>query len=240
MKTNWIAGLGVLALLIAAPLSGALAADMAVKAAPLAPAPISWTGFYLGLDAGGAWARDVVTPTVPDGGVFPRNNTLTPTGFLGGGTVGYNFQAGNIVFGVEGDLGYMNLNVRKPDLLGGTEANNLVGSNLYADATGRIGFVASNAYLFYAKGGYAVYEGKANTTTGLAGFTVVNSGSFHGWTVGGGLEYKMTANWSSKIEYLYYDFGTETANLVSGAGTFPYANVLKVNSVKIGLNYTFQ
>jgi outer membrane immunogenic protein len=240
MKNQVIGGLAISALLLAAPLSGALAADMAAKAPPSVPlAPVyCWTGFYVGLDAGGAWARDVVSPTIADGGTFPRSNTLSSTGALGGGTLGYNFQAGSAVFGVEGDLGGMATGTQNGDPHGGTEIDFIKGG-FYADATGRLGFVASNVFLLYAKGGYAFYDGTARTTSGLPGFTVGNSGTFNGWTAGGGIEYKMTANLSAKVEYLYYDFGSETATLTSAAGVFPYSNSLKINTVKIGLNYAF-
>ena len=217
----------------------AVAADMALKAPPPPPAPLSWTGFYLGLDAGAAWARDDVSPTIADGGTFPRSNRLRSSGILGGGTVGYNFQAGSVVFGVEGDFGGMGIGTQKADVLGGTEIDQ-INSGFYADATGRLGFLATNAILLYGKGGYAFYDGKANTTTAIPGFAVGNSSTFNnGWTAGGGIEYKMTANWSSKIEYLYYDFGSQTATLTGGAGVFPYTNHLKVSTLKFGLNYAF-
>jgi outer membrane immunogenic protein len=220
----------------------ALAADLQCcnKAPPppcCASPAYSWSGFYIGADVGAAWATDTVSPLVADGGTFPRSNTLNTSGVLGGGTAGYNYQFSSILVGVEGDIGYMAIAGFKADALGGTEVDNL-NSGLYGDATGRAGVIFGNA-LLYGKGGWAFFNGRANTTTSLPGFTVGNTGTFSGWTAGGGLEYKLSPAWSAKAEYMYYKFGTQDATLTSGAGVFPYANALTVNSVKMGLNYQF-
>jgi outer membrane immunogenic protein len=229
---------GVSSLLIAAPLSTASAADMPLKAPPPPPAPVwSWTGFYIGADIGGAWATDVVSPTIADGGTFPRSNNINTNGVLGGGTAGFNYQFSSFLVGVEGDIGYMALGGFKADALGGTEVDN-INSGLYGDATGRAGVIFGNA-LLYGKGGWAFFNGQANTTTGIAGFTVGNSGTFSGWTAGGGLEYKLSPALSAKFEYMHFNFGTQTATLTGAAGVFPYTNVLTVDSVKMGLNYQF-
>jgi len=226
-------GIAAITALIGTP---ALAADMPLKAPP-PPRAWSWTGFYIGADVGGAWARDVVSPTIADGGTFPRSNTLNTSGVLGGGTAGFNYQLGTFLVGVEGDIGYMGIGGSKADALGGTEVDNL-SSRLYGDATGRAGVIFGNA-LLYGKGGWAFYDGRANTSTGLAGFTAANSNTFSGWTAGAGLEYMLTPALSAKVEYMHFKFGTENATLTGAAGVFPYANALTVDSVKIGLNYRF-
>jgi outer membrane immunogenic protein len=205
--------------------------------APVMAAPWTWEGFYLGVDGGGVWGRDVVSPTIADGGTFPRTNTLRSTGAFGGGTLGYNFQRGPLVFGVEGDLGYMGIGKTLPDVLGGTEIDQ-INSGLYGDATGRLGF-AVDRVLFYGKGGFAFFDGKGSTTTGIPGFTVANTGNFTGWTAGGGVEYKIASGWSAKAEYLHFDFGSENASLTGAAGVFPYNNKLTADTVKIGVNYNF-
>ena len=170
---------------------------MPVKAPMVAPAPlINWAGFYVGVNVGADWARDVVSPTVADGGTFPRSNTLSKSGWFGGGTVGYNFQTGNWVFGIEGDLGEMNISTSAADLLGGTEVDS-INNGLYGDVTGRFGY-AFDAILVYAKGGFAFFNGKANTTTAIAGFTGASTGTFTGWTLGGGVRYKIARDWSIK------------------------------------------
>jgi outer membrane immunogenic protein len=220
--------------------TSAFAADMAVKALPPVVAPIwSWTGFYIGADVGGDWARDTVSPTIADGGTFPRSNRLSPNGAFGGAVAGYNFQSGKIVFGIEGDLGYMSVRKSAADLLGGTEIDFIGGSGLYGDITGRLGLTVDRA-LFYAKGGYAFINSSAMVTSGIPGFTVGTATNFSGWTLGVGVEYKLTPAWSIKGEYLHFDFGSKNATLTSAAGAvFPYNNALTIDTVKFGVNYTF-
>jgi outer membrane immunogenic protein len=240
MKLNIIGLVAVSALLVAAPLSKARAADMSVapSAAPEAPPPPGWTGFYLGVNVGGVSGWDNVSPTVADGGTFPRTNRMSLSGIFGGGTLGYNYQFGSFVLGVEGDVGGMNLARGLADPLGGTEID-FINSGFYADATGRLGFLALTNFLVYGKGGYAFYDANAHTSTGLPGFTVGNSGTFNGWTAGGGAEYRFNSAWSIKAEYLYFNFGSERATLTSAAGVFGYTNTLRANTIKFGVNYLF-
>jgi outer membrane immunogenic protein len=219
----------------------ASAADMPAPEYTKAPPPViwTWTGFYIGADAGGAWSKDVVSPTVADGGSFPRSNTLQTGGMLGGGTLGYNFQTGSFVYGIESDLGYMQLGYgyHQADQGGGTEVD-FVNGGFYADVTGRIGYAVDHA-LIYGKAGWAYFGGTATTTTALPGFTWSNSGAFNGWTAGGGIEYQFTPRWSVKAEYLHFDFGSATATITGAAGVFPYKNSLTTDTVKMGINYRF-
>jgi outer membrane immunogenic protein len=229
-------GIAASAALITAP---AFAADMAVKAPP-APPPVvaTWTGFYIGLDIGGDWGRDRVSPLVPDGGVFPRSNTINPSGVFGGGTLGYNWQTGNFLLGLEGDVGYLGLNGSAADPGGGTEVDHIKGG-VYGDVTGRLGVIFGPA-LLYGKGGSAAVDGRGTTTTQLAGFTWTSSSAFtNGWTAGGGLEYKISGPWSLKVEYLHFDFGTKNAMINGAGGPFPYSNKLTADSAKFGVNYQF-
>ncbi len=222
---------------------GTVTANAADIYAPSAPGgykdayvPVAiWSGFYVGADVGGAWAKDAVSPTVVDGGTFPRKNTISSEGVFGGGNIGYNLQRGNVVFGLEGDIGYMDIGKSKADLLGGTEVDS-INSGLYGDVTGRLGY-AFDRILVYGKGGFAFYDGEAKTTTGIPGFTVGKTGTFTGWTAGAGAEYKINPAWSAKVEYLHFDFGNENATLTGAAGVFPYKNSLTADTVKVGLNY---
>jgi outer membrane immunogenic protein len=203
---------------------------------PVAPA-WGWTGFYLGADVGAAWATDTVSPTVADGGTFPRSNKLATSGPLGGATIGFNYQLSSFLLGIEGDLGALAIANSKADLGGSTEVD-FINNGWYGDATGRLGFVWGPA-LLYGKGGWAYFNGQGSTTTAIPGFTATQTGAFTGWTYGGGLEYRLGGPWSAKIEYLHFAFGTKDASLTSGAGVFPYANALSVDTVKFGLNYQF-
>ncbi len=194
----------------------------------------TWAGFYIGASAGGAWAKDIVSPTVPDQGTFPRKNTLSSDGVFGGGTVGYNFQRGNVVFGVEAEMGYMDIAKNQSDPLGNKEDH--ISSGPYADAAGRLGY-AFDRFLVYGKGGVAALGSTAKTTTASAGFTASSSNTFTGWIAGGGAEYKITPAWSLKAEYLHFDFGSEYATLTSAAGVVSYKNDLTIDTAKVGFNY---
>jgi outer membrane immunogenic protein len=206
---------------------------------PVAPPVWSWTGLYLGVDVGAAWATDTVTPLIDDGGTFPRSNSLSASGPFGGATAGFNYQLGSLLLGIEGDIGYLaiaNSSADPGSSLGGVDSIN---NGWYGDATGRLGFVWGPA-LLYGKGGWALFNGQASTTAALAGFTATQTGTFSGWTYGGGLEYRLGGPWSAKIEYLHFDFGTKDASLTNTVGTvLPYANALTVDTVKFGLNYQF-
>ena len=115
-----------------------------------------------------------------------------------------------------------------------------IGSGLFGDATGRLGLAEGNA-LFYAKGGYAFYDAKASVTNtgGLGGGTASTGEYTSGWTAGGGVEYMFVPSWSMKVEYQHFDFGSQTATLVTGGGNFGYSNKLTADSLQAGLNYHF-
>src|SRR6202795_2705676 len=111
MKRISLSIIGISGLLIAAPLSTANAADMALKAPPPPPAPIfSWTGFYVGAQAGGAWGRDngsIVNPGIPVAVFSPF--TVDTSGGMGGFHAGYNYQVSQWVFGLEGSVDWTRL-----------------------------------------------------------------------------------------------------------------------------------
>jgi outer membrane immunogenic protein len=234
MKKFLVAGIAAAALLS----TPARAADLPTKGYTPAPAVWNWAGFYVGGDIGGAWARDDVSPTGADGGTFPRTNKVKESILFGGGTLGYNIQNGSSVAGLEVDLGDMSLNKSRADVLGGTEVD-FIHSGFYGDVTGRLGLTFANI-LVYGKGGYAYLDGHGHTTTGLAGFTVAQGGNFNGWTLGGGVEFKISPAWSLKAEYMHFDFTSKNAAIINGGGTvFPYRNDLAINTVKVGINYLF-
>ncbi len=241
MKKFLIAAVGLVAL--TAP---ALAADMAPAPAPRAyakaPPPVvavwNWTGFYIGANAGGLWARTRVTDVDGFASLATPGTvtSLTRSGFLGGGQIGYNWQSGAFVFGLEGDGGWLDLGGRT--FLTGTTSNSMVGlrSVGYGDITGRLGYAFDRA-LLYVKGGYAVMDNAASFST-LASFSPTFSSTNSGYTLGGGVEYKITQNWSAKVEYMHFDFG-HTLNYSLVPPTFPFNQTLRVDTVKFGINYLF-
>lgn len=190
-----------------------------------------WDGFYLGAHVGGAWGDVDIKDLDYTGDAYG----LSPSGAFGGGTIGYNFQAGHLVLGFEADLGVMDLNATK-DVLGGTETASLDGG-LYGDVTGRLGY-AFDRTMLYAKAGYAFFDGEG--VQSYNGFTMTGTDTFSGWTVGGGVEHFLTPAWSVKAEYQHFDFGTQTALQTSARGTnFRYDFDVTADTVKAGVNYHF-
>jgi outer membrane immunogenic protein len=222
--------------------TSAFAADMAMplKAPPMMAPSCVWCGWYVGGEVGAVRGRDRVNDL---NGLNPPTSpyTLSDTAVIGSGELGYNWQIQQFVLGLEGNLGGMGLGATTIEPSSGGVTTSHIGSGLYGDVTGRLGLAAGNA-LFYAKGGYAFYEGKASVTnTGLLGGGTASTNAYtSGWTVGGGIEYMFVPSWSMKIEYQHFDFGSQTATLVTpAAGNFGYSNKLTADSLQAGLNYHF-
>jgi outer membrane immunogenic protein len=242
MKRILIAG--ALALATAAP---AFAADLPPAApppprAPVAyvPAPVfSWTGFYVGLNAGGAFGDS--SWTTPAGSV----GSFSTLGALFGGQIGGNYQIGQFVIGAEGDFDWQNLRgasgtgICAPGVVGGCA----VASNWVATLRGRAGFAADRV-LFYVTGGGAFANIKPST-----GALPFSGGSEPGWTAGGGIEYAFTDNWTAKFEYLYASFQSATCSAGGcyggGLGAPPLPGLAPAtvsfneNIVRAGVNYKF-
>jgi outer membrane immunogenic protein len=196
-------------------------APVGKKTSAAVTAPLfDWSGFYLGAAGGYGWGGS--THSDPVGGA---NGRFDVSGGLVGGTAGYNWQAGRAVFGVEGDLSWAGL-----DGLGSSAAGVLSG-NLNWLGTGRVraGY-AVDAYLFYVTGGAAVGRSQA------AGGGFSGRDTQLGWTVGGGVEAKLSQNWTAKLEYLYVDLGDK--NTYSNASG-PVSTTLTSHIVRVGLNYKF-
>lgn len=178
----------------------------------------NWTGFYAGINGGYAWGESNFF------GAFDSS----PKGFVIGGTLGYNYQVGSFVWGLEGDFDYA-------DIKGDTACLGFVcetKSKWLATARGRLGY-AFDRFLPYITGGAAFSD--IEVSVPLLGLS--QSQTRTGWTVGGGLEYAFLGSWTAKIEYLYVDLGraetTFTAPFVANNVDF------KANVVRAGLNYKF-
>ena len=206
-----------------AAVQAASAADLPRKApayAPPAPPPFSWTGFYGGIHVGYGWSNS--SATVTDGlanGLFdPVSLDQNGNGVIGGGQIGYNWQfAPNWVIGIEGDIsgtGIRNTTFAPITTGGGvpvaagfqhTAERDI---NWLATVRGRLGY-AADRWLIYVTGGGA--WGGIDYTAGpiFAGVSNVTqfSHTSSGWTIGGGVEYGFTNNWTARVEYLYYDLG---------------------------------
>jgi outer membrane immunogenic protein len=225
--------------------SEAQSADMPRKAfPPPVAAEYNWTGFYVGGHIGPGWGSSLWTNAT---GVFTDGQLRHDLdGLLGGAQLGYNHQIGRWVIGVEGDFSWSNIEGTGIfDPTGGRDPVS-VHKNWLASVTGRVGHTFG-PWLAYAKGGGAWVEDRYRVTlTPLAGpptaeVTKTNTG----YTIGGGLEYGFLANWSARVEYDYYNFGTERVSFppVPGFLTFPNFPLdisQHVHAVKFALNYRFR
>ena len=214
-------------------MGAASAADMPAAApapykAPVMVAPgTDWSGFYIGAMGGYGWS-DRVRGTV--GGVAVTGTSSDINGGFGGGTVGYNWQTGQAVFGVEADAAWSDIKYSQTAL--GVTLTDKVQS--FGSVTGRVGF-AANAALFYVKGGYGWADNQLSATAFGVGFS---ESQFHsGWTIGGGIEYMFVPNWSGKVEYMYADY--RNANYLTAFVPGGIGLGLTVNTVKAGVNYHF-
>jgi outer membrane immunogenic protein len=235
----------------------AQAADMPLKAAPRVAPPFSWTGCYIGGYVGGAWAsKDVRATELTNnlgGGYNGVGNTWTyrlDSSFIGGGTLGCNWQVNQFVLGIEGEGGALSLRGSAPDPKSAgldTVSHTKIGDG-YGVIAGRLG-VAFDRTLIYFKGGAAFVDVRSSVidtcTLAPCGPDAVNATGHRDrttWALGGGIEHALWGNWSVKAEYLFLD--TNHSFIVSGlakSGTIPRwdHDVSGVHTVKVGLNWRF-
>jgi outer membrane immunogenic protein len=249
--------LGATVGLIALSALPAMAADLPMKAPPIAPmmAPaFSWNGCYLGGHVGAAWTNKDVTATdvnAYNGSVHGWSYKLD-SNIIGGGTLGCNYQIGQFVLGVEGEGGYMSLRGSAVDPLSpfvppDTVSTTRIG-DWYAMATGRAGFAWDRA-LIYLKGGAAFVNTRVSVVDSVLQpvvgntITATNEQVRATWTVGGGLEYALGGNWTVKGEYMFIGLNhTESACGIAtiGAGRFCWNHdVPGIHTAKLGINYLF-
>jgi outer membrane immunogenic protein len=226
--------------LTAAIAASANAADIFTPGYKDGPYVPSWGGFFAGLHAGGIWGTQDIRDL--DGLNGRAKFSIEPSDLISGGQLGYNWQRGQFVLGIELDLGYQGLSGKKFDPTSAGQTFSGLDSGFYADIVGRLGY-AFDRTLVYAEGGFATTSGQAfvDNTNGGAGGGRALAGSFDsGWTVGGGVEYLLNPSWSLKAEYKHFDFGTENAVLVTpSSGNFRYSNSLTADSVVFGVNFLF-
>jgi len=249
---------------------GASVSNTETRKANPAPAPSSsWTGFYVGGFVGGNWGRATADTTTvfSSTGYFAPNSVpaietagrqnLNPSGFNGGGQVGYNYQTGHFVVGAEGDFGWMTgkktVAATAPYPCCPTTnftVTQSVKTSWVSTVRGRAGYAAGNL-LVYATGGVAFadlnYAEVFTDTFATANESAGIKNTRTGWTGGGGVEYKF-GKWSAKGEYLFADFGrstTTSTNLTAPSTTswptkvFTHSIYLKEHLLRFGLNYHF-
>jgi outer membrane immunogenic protein len=259
----------------AALMTGAsFAADVPVtslyRPAPYIPQQqVSWTGIYFGVNAGYGWAQHasnvrfignpnalgLTNPVSVLGFLFPGptelsgvnlTNSTNVNGAIAGGQIGFNWQAGMVVFGAEldgqwsGQQGSFSVNCGSRC----TAAENVKIRSLLT-GRGRIG-LAFDWIMPYVTGGVALVNGIDNLTMTVGGVTAnfaPLSDTVFGWTAGAGVEVALSSNWSAKLEYLYVSAngGNVTAAIPNALG-LGFASTpmdYRDNIVRVGLNYRF-
>ena len=208
-----------------------LAADMQMKA-PVFSAVYSWTGFYFGghIGYGGGGFGPGTNPR-PEQGVFLPDSV---TGLIGGFQAGYNRQfSNNLVVGMEADISFPS----PLDAPRVTPAPFDTVLDYAATARGRIGY-AFGTLLPYVTGGIAWGRTHLNLTESAGGVISTRALTHPGWTLGAGVEYAVSGNWSAKLEYDYIDLARRNYNLADSG--LPNVGVdPNIHLVKFGLNYRF-
>jgi outer membrane immunogenic protein len=213
----------------------AQAADMPARAkAPMyykAPEaqPFDWSGFYAGINGGYAWGQSSWSDPVAGAG----SGNFNTTGGLLGGQLGYNWQTGPVVLGIETDADWANISGSSAGV-GGVCATDGGGvcqtkQSWLGTTRARVGYALDN-WLPYITGGVAYGNIQSTQPTGTS--TATNAG----WTAGGGLEYGFTKNWSARIEYLHIDLGTATF-MGAASGTSTLTVPVTDDLVRAGINY---
>jgi outer membrane immunogenic protein len=239
--------------------SVASAADLRPLPARPVVAPVyNWTSCYVGGYVGGAWNAEAVRASDVNGYDFPFSgqydvwNYDLKSSFLGGGTLGCNWQpiGSPWVIGAEGEIGYLRLTASALDFpfdpLQSINSSVKIG-DWYGMATARLGYAWDRA-MVYIKGGVAFVDVEATVTDPIANpfFVASTSESLATWTVGGGIEWAFDWNWSVKAEYMFIGLDNvsacgfnSNANLVP-IGTYCWNHELDgIHTAKIGLNYRF-
>jgi outer membrane immunogenic protein len=189
------------------------------------PAYVIWSGFYAGADIG--WGNGDAKVNIP---AYPYpNHSQSGDGVVGGGYIGYNYQLGRFVVGVEGDFSGTNVTSLALSGNGGTEKYK-VDEQWRASLRGRLGYTFDRA-MIYATAGGAWTDIQTQYAPPAGG---VKSATLDGFIVGGGVEYALTPNWFGRVEYLFADY--DKAHFVHlGPSSVDY----QTNEVRVGLSYKF-
>jgi outer membrane immunogenic protein len=211
----------------AAAMPGAQAADMPIKAPRYVEPAASWAGWYIGAHAGAAWQQ--TQSSTDQYGSFYNNNTATNTGFIGGGQIGYNWQQGNFVFGLEGDISGLSSKTTGH----GDYSIYTSRINWLSTVRGRFGLAVGDTMAYMTAG---VAFGGVKNTLNIDGDTYSQSKTKTGWTVGGGVEHMLSRNWTIGLEGLFVDLGKSSVRAANGK-TGHFQNQAVIGRLK--LNYKF-
>jgi outer membrane immunogenic protein len=238
MKRMLLGVVGLVALCAAGP---AVAADLAPRPYVKAPPPMvaaiyDWSGFYVGINGGGASSRDCWTATSSNGAAITPNlseGCHNATGGLVGGQIGYRWQAASWVFGVEGQGDWADLKGSNPSLIALIPYTNQTKVDAIGLLTGQVGYAWNNV-LLYVKGGAAVTDNKYTSFFPVGNVFAAAGVPFNaatdtrwGGTVGTGLEVSFAPNWSVGVEYDHLFMGNPNI-------TFPASGIAVGRTDNIG------
>jgi len=240
MKKVFLVTASLIALGAAAP---AVAADLAARPYTKAPAMMAavydWSGFYVGANGGYGSSRNCWN-AVPVNAALGPEGCHDATGGVAGGQIGYRWQAGTWVFGLEAQGDWADLKGSNTSLLfpGFVNTSKI---NAFGLFTGQIGYAVNNV-LFYAKGGAAVTSNDYRINT-LGGALAANTSNDTRWggTIGVGLEYGFAPNWSAGIEYDHLFLQDRTYAFNTPAGALVGTDRIRqdVDLLTVRVNYKF-
>jgi outer membrane immunogenic protein len=190
---------------------------------PVSPA-YNWSGFYIGLNAGYGFGDSTWNAPGFTSGSFSVD------GAMAGGTLGWNYQIGQLVLGVEGDYDWQNVRGSSTPCAGFAFSCDTA-SNWYGTFRGRVGY-ALDRIMIYGTAGGAVTDVKVSASA-----LPWTSNTELGWAAGGGIEGAVTDNLTAKVEYLFTYYGSTNCTVGScgGTATVKYSESM----VRAGLNYKF-
>jgi len=249
MKKILLGATSIVALGFVAPAS---AADLAVRPYTKAPPPVAaaiydWSGFYIGGNGGGGWSHtcwDLVGTAVAGTLATPlAEGCHNASGATAGGQIGYRWQTGTWVFGLEGQGNWADLSGSNVNLLAGGP---LVAAGLtdqtridaFGLMTGQVGWAWNNV-LGYVKGGAAVVADRYRTFTAAGVLADSANDTRWGGTVGAGFEVGFSPNWSVGLEYDHIFLGSHNVSAVTPAGAFSATDRIRqdVDLALVRLNY---
>jgi outer membrane immunogenic protein len=198
---------------------------------PMAPAAVAgrynWSGFYLGLNAGGAFGINTMSASGGGGSA-----SVKEPGFLGGAQVGANYQTGPVVWGFEADY---DASTQNKSLPAGVLTGSTSQTPWFATLRGRVGMAFDRTLVYGTAGGAA---GELRSIAAIPAGTTSTTVTYGSWTAGGGVEYGITDNLSARVEYLYLDKGHIATGVIGPPATTITSRV-QDNLVRAGLNYRF-
>lgn len=213
----------------------------------IAPAPpvFSWTGYYVGLQTGYEWNRAKHQLSFDDDALdIIGSGTTRPSGWIGGGYTGYNWQSQNWVFGVEGDFEGGNLSDSRTWTY--PEGNTQIKSKLrwQGSLRGRVGWAANKTLLYMTAGwAFASAETSARVDFDNGPIDVLGQGTstktLNGWTVGGGVEHAFSNNMTLRLEYRYADYGSTSSSITDGVSIGSQSVDLDTHAIRVGAGWKF-